>query len=144
MDFTFDFDKNSLEKLFNEKRKIQEAYLDVIETERLTLKKEPTPDFVSTEYSVWLKGSDVKIGTIVIIEDGEIWYKIKKNFRRNGYAKESVSKLIDISLQTSFYLTIKFSNKASRKLARRLGFKYSSWLSGTSSLIYTLKKEVST
>ena len=59
MDFTFDFDKNSLEKLFNEKRKIQEAYLDIIETERLTLKKEPTPDFVSTEYSVWLKGSDV-------------------------------------------------------------------------------------
>ena len=65
MDFTFDFEKNSLEKLFNEKRKIQEAYLDVIETERLTLKKEPTPDFVSTEYSVWLKDSDVKVGTIV-------------------------------------------------------------------------------
>ena len=73
MDFTFDFDKNSLEKLFNEKRKIQEAYLDIIETERLTLKKEPTPDFVSTEYSVWLKDSDVKVGTIV-----SLIYTLKK------------------------------------------------------------------
>ena len=137
----FNFNCNSLEKLFEEKRKIQESYLNIIETERLTLKKEPTPDFLTTEYSVWLKNSETKIGNIVIIEDGEIWYKIKKEFRRKGYAKESVSKLLDISLQSSFYLTISFSNRPSRKLAKRLGFKYSSRFGTT--LVYTKKKEVS-
>lgn len=102
---------------------IQKAYKDIIYTKRLKLRKEPTPDFVSTVYSILLKSSDEKIGQVTLIYDGEILYKVYKSFRNNGYATEAVSKLIEISKLTYFYLSIDFFNIASRKVAKKLGFK---------------------
>ena len=117
------FDSNIFGDLFSSIHEKQKPYVDIIETERLILKKEKTPDFVSTIYSILLRKNEEKIGEVNLIYDGEIWYKIDKSFRKNGYATEAVSKLIDISKREDFFLSIKIMNIASRKVAKKLGFK---------------------
>jgi len=124
MDYELGLDSGRLSNLFNSLHEQQKAYVDTIHTERLILRKEPTPDFVSTVYAILLKESQEKIGEVTLIYDGEIWYKINQPFRRKGYATEAVSKLIEISKQSYFYLSIDFMNKASKKVAKKLGFIY--------------------
>ena len=119
----YKFDSNIFEDLFSSIHENQKSYVDIIETERLILKKEKTPDFISTIYSILLRKNGEKIGEVNLIYDGEIWYKIDKSFRNNGYATEAVSKLIEITKRKDFFLSIKFMNFASRKVAKKLGFK---------------------
>lgn len=113
-----------LSNLFNSIREKQEAYLDTLYTERLLLKRETSPDFTSVDYSILLKDSLEQIGEVILLFDGEIWYKILEPFRSNGYATEAVSKLIGISKFSYFYLSIDYKNIPSKKVANKLGFTY--------------------
>lgn len=101
---------------------IQKSYFDEYLTERLVLKKEPESDFVSILFSIFVKETNQKIGEVILIYDGEIWYRIGENFRNKGYATEAVSKLMKVSKRSDFYLSIRFENKASKKVAKKLGF----------------------
>lgn len=121
-DFKINHDLDVLRDFFGTIYENQKAYTDLINTNRLILKKEPTHDCISTNYSILLKETQEKIGEVVLIYDGEIWYKVYKPFRNNGYATEAVSKLIEISKETNFYLSIDFTNRASKKVAKKLGF----------------------
>ena len=123
-DFKINHELNVLCDFFGTVYEKQKAYLDLIYTERLILRKEPTPDFVSTVYSILLKETQEKIGEVTLIYDGEIWYKVNEPFRNNGYVTEAVSKLIEISKETNFYLSINLTNRASKKVAKKLGFGY--------------------
>lgn len=120
-----------LNEIFGQFENLEKTYT----TERLILQREITPDAVSNEYSILLKESNQKIGTVLLIFDGEIWYKVYESFQKNGYATEAVSKLIDASKQTEFYLSIEWTNRASRKVAKKLGFKFKNRIGN--SLIYS-------
>lgn len=111
-----------MDNLFTDSFKVQRAYPDTIETERLILQKQLNSDLVSVTFFILLKETREKIGTVVMIYDGEIWYNVDKLFRKKGYATESVSKLINISEGNYFYLSIRFINTPSIKIAKKLGF----------------------
>lgn len=99
----------------------KDKYPDEIETERLLLRKSDDTDSTNIMYSVWLKEEE-KIGEVVLIFDGEIWYKIKKEYRNNGYATEALENILKAS-HKRHYLSIDDNNKASKKVAKKLGFK---------------------
>lgn len=123
MDLDLNRYANALQDLFEEMKKIQKACPSSISTERLILRKEQTPDCVSTEYSILLRETEREIGKVVLIYDGEIWYKVYEPFRRNGYATEAMARVIEVvNTDIPFYLSIDSKNKASRKVAKKLGF----------------------
>lgn len=124
MDFELNHNLGGLSNLFNSIREKQKAYLDTLYTERLLLKRETSPDFTSVEYSILSKQSLEKIGEVILLFDGEVWYKVFEPFRNNGYATEAVSKLIEVSEFAYFYLSIDYKNIASKKVANKLGFIY--------------------
>lgn len=113
-----------MDNLFTSFYKIQQTYPNKIETNRLILQKQNNTDLNAVEFFIALKETKEIIGIVVMLVDGEIWYKIYKPFRNKGFATEAVSKLIDISKRNNFHLTISFRNKPSIKLARKLGFTY--------------------
>ena len=123
MDLKIDIDLKELQDFFREMNKIQKACPKSINTERLILQREKTPDGVSTVYSIILKQTEQKIGNVTLIQDGEIWYKVYEPFRKNGYATEAVAKVMEVVVtDIDFYLSIRPNNKASRKVAKKLGF----------------------
>ncbi len=99
----------------------KKKYPDRIKTKRLFLKKSNDTDSTNVVYSVCLKANEEKIGEVVLLFDGEIWYRIDKEYRNNGYATEAVEEIIKTS-HKNHYLSIDESNKASRKVAKKLGF----------------------
>lgn len=113
-------DSNKIVQLSN--FEIQKSYEDKYVTERLILQKYPDSCFDSVLFTVYLKESNEEIGEVILIYDGEIWYRIDKDFRRKGYATEAVRKLIEVSKRDDFYLSIKSTNWASKKVAKKLGF----------------------
>lgn len=119
MDFDLNLNLTKLSKIFGQFNELQQVY----KTERLILQKEITPDSVSNVYSILLRESKEQIGTINVLFDGEIWYKIHEDFRNKGYATEAVSKIINSNINKYFYLVIDFRNKPSKKVAKKLGFK---------------------
>lgn len=123
-DLKFSFDLQTLEEEYAKMREAHKAYIDIIETERLVLRKERMTDWVSIVYSIRLKEEPKEIGNITIIYDGEIWYKVYEPFRNNGYATEAVAKLVETIDREDFFLAIKFSNRASIKVAKKIGFKF--------------------
>lgn len=123
MDFKIDVDLKELQDFFKEMDKIQKACPESISTERLILQRRETPDNVSTVYSILLKQTEQVIGNVMLIQDGEIWYKIYEPFRKRGYATEAVAKVMEVVVtDIDFYLSINPNNKASRKVAKKLGF----------------------
>lgn len=120
MGFNLNLDLTKLSEIFGQFNELQKVY----KTERLILQKEITPDSVSNVYSILLRESKEQIGTINVLFDGEIWYKIYEDFRNKGYATEAVSKIINSNLNKYFYLVIDFRNKPSKKVAKKLGFKH--------------------
>lgn len=119
MDFNLNLDLTKLSEIFGQFHELQKVY----KTERLILKKEITIDAVSNVYSILLRESKEKIGTINLLFDGEIWYQIYKDFRNKGYATEAVSEIINSNINKYFYLVIDYRNKPSIKVAKKLGFK---------------------
>lgn len=98
-------------------------YPDNIETERLLLEKSKETDCTTVLYSVCLNvEKKQKIGEIVLIFDGEIWYKINEQYRNQGYITEALTKVLETS-HKNHYLSIENKNKASKKVAKKLGFK---------------------
>ena len=97
-------------------------YPDNIETERLLLEKSDKTDCTTVLYSVYLSKEEQKIGEIVLIYDGEIWCRLNEEYRKKGYGTEALEKILSISSK-NHYLSIEDNNKASRKLAKKLGFK---------------------
>ncbi len=123
MDFDLNLNANALQGLFGEMEKIQKACPNSISTERLILRREEILDCVSTQYSILLRETEQEIGNVVLIYDGEIWYKVYEPFRRNGYATEAVARVMEVvNTDIPFYLSIDSKNKASRKVAKKLGF----------------------
>lgn len=97
-------------------------YPDNIETERLLLEKSNKTDCTTVLYSVCLNVEEKeKIGEIVLIFDGEIWYKINEKYRNQGYVTEALTRILEIS-DKRHYLSIEDENKASKKVAKKLGF----------------------
>lgn len=140
MNIKFDSDLSELHSIFDLMHEAQKAYLDEVCTERLILRKNTVKDWVSTVYSILLKGTQEEIGYVTLIYDGEIWYKIYNEEHRNrGYITEAVSKLIEISTRTYFFLSIESTNKASRRVAKKLGFKYKR--KAEKSLVFEKKKD---
>ena len=113
-------DSNKIAQLSN--FEIQKSYEDEYVTERLILRKYPDPCVDSILFTVCLKESNEEIGEVILIYDGEIWYRIEKDFRRKGYATEAVRKLMEVSKRDEFYLSIKGTNWVSKKVAKKLGF----------------------
>ena len=128
-----------MDNLFGSSFKIQAAYPKIIETKRLIPEKQPSSDLISVEFFILLKDTREKIGTVVMVYDGEIWYKVDKPFNKKGYATEAVSKLIDISEGNSFYLSIKSTNTPSIKVAKKLGFRFQKIIN-VNSLIFVKEK----
>lgn len=123
MEFKIDVNLEELQDFFKEMNKIQKACPESICTERLILQKGKTPDNVSTVYSIILKQTNQRIGNVTLIQDGEIWYKVYEPFRRKGYATEAVAKVMEVVVtDIDFFLSIDPKNKASRKVAKKLGF----------------------
>lgn len=120
MDFNLNLNLTNLSEIFGQFRELPKVY----KTERLILEKEITSDSVSNVYSILLRESKEQIGIINLLFDGEIWYQIYEDFRNKGYATEAVSKIISSNRNRGFYLVIDFRNKPSRKVAKKLGFKY--------------------
>ena len=127
-----------MKNLFASLFKAQKAYPDITETERLLLEKQNCTDLTAIEFFIILKETNEKIGTVVMLFDGEIWYKVDEPFRNKGFATEAVSKMIDISERNYFYLSISFTNRYSIKLAKKLGFTYKERIS--KSLIFEKEK----
>ena len=97
-------------------------YPDNIKTERLLLDKSKETDCTTVLYSVCLNVEEKeKIGEIVLIFDGEIWYKINEKYRNQGYVTEALTRILEIS-DKRHYLSIEDENKASKKVAKKLGF----------------------
>ena len=97
-------------------------YPDNIETERLLLDKSKETNCTTVLYSVCLNVEEKeKIGEIVLIFDGEIWYKINEKYRNQGYVTEALTRILEIS-DKRHYLSIEDENKASKKVAKKLGF----------------------
>lgn len=100
----------------------KDKYPNKIKTERLLLKKSNDTDGTNVLYSVCLKTNEEKIGEVVLVYDGEIWYRIDEKYRNNGYATEAVQEIVKKSYK-EHYLSIDQTNLASRKVAKKLGFK---------------------
>lgn len=113
-------DSNKIVQLSN--FKIQKSYENEYLTKRLHLKKYAYPRVDFVRFIVYLKESNEEIGEVTLFYGGEIWYRIDKDFRQKGYATEAVKKLIEVSKQDDFYLSIKWTNWASKKVAKKLGF----------------------
>jgi RimJ/RimL family protein N-acetyltransferase len=113
MDFKIEIDLKELQDFFREMNKIQKACPKSIDTERLILQREKTPDDVSTVYSILLKQTKQKIGNVTLIQNIEIWYQVYEPFRKNGYATEEVAKVMEVVMKDiDFYLSIRTNNKA--------------------------------
>ena len=139
MDLNVNLNLDDLREFLEEMSKIQRACPNTINTKRLVLLKKETPDCISTKYSILLKETEQEIGNVILINDGEIWYKVYKPFQRNGYATEAVARVIDeVKTDIEFYLSINSKNKVSRKVAKKLGFacKRRIWHEGEITMIF--------
>ena len=102
----------------------QMSYPDEFTTDRLSIKKKLT--FGCTVfYTIFLKSSEIAIGSVQMFDGGEIWYQISSDFRNQGYVTEAISKIISTSTAPSFYLSICSTNLASLRVAEKLGFQCS-------------------
>jgi len=101
---------------------LQRMYRDTYFTKRLELKKTLGSDLVSIVFEIFIRGTEKPIGEVVMLYDGEIWCKIEQDFAGNGYATEAVRKLMQESQRKDFYLSIKSTNFASKRVAKKLGF----------------------
>lgn len=99
-----------------------DKYPESIETNRLLIKKED-PDVIAIFYSIYLKNTKKKIGSITFLHDGEIWYKIEKSYQRRGYMTEAISKTLDCIDIENLYLSIRKDNNPSISFADKIGFK---------------------
>lgn len=123
MDFKLSYDLEEIQALSKKLNKIQDSCPDTISTKRLILRKNKTLDWVSTVYTILLRKTEQEIGNVTLIADGEVWYKVYEPFRRRGYATEAVKGVMEVlGTNIKLYLLIDPSNKASRKVAKKLGF----------------------
>lgn len=102
----------------------KDKYPDKIKTKRLLLEKSDETDCATVLYSVCLNLEETqeKIGEVVLIFDGEIWYKMNETYRNKGYATEALTEILKLSTK-KHYLSIENKNEASKKVAKKLGFK---------------------
>lgn len=120
MDLNFNLNLDEFRDFFREMNKIQKACPNTINTERLLLLRRKTSDNISTKYSILLRETEQEIGNVILIYDGEIWYKVYEPFQRNGYATEAVKKVMEVvKADVEFYLSIDSKNKASRKVVKK-------------------------
>lgn len=119
-DLKFDLKDSTMELLENFD---DECYLDCLKTDRLYLKKEHNPDFASVVYSINLKEDNTEIGYISLKCHGYLEYKIFENYVANGYALESLAKIIDICTMPEIFIIVKKNNEIAKNIVERLGFK---------------------
>ncbi len=123
MDYKIEIDLEELQDFFKEMNKIQKACPESIPTERLILQRRKTPDNISTKYAMLLKETKQEIGNVILVYDGEIWYKVYEPFRKRGYATEAVARVMEVvKTDIDFFLSIESKNTASRKVAKKLDF----------------------
>lgn len=97
-------------------------YPNSIKTERLLLKKSDQTDCTTVLYSIYLSFEPKQeIGEVVLIFDGEIWYKMNEQHRNKGYITEALNEILKIS-NKKHYLSIEDQNIPSKKVAKKLGF----------------------
>ena len=96
MDYKIEIDLEELQDFFKEMNKIQKACPESIPTERLILQRRKTPDNISTKYAMLLKETKQEIGNVILVYDGEIWYKVYEPFRKRGYATEAVARVMEV------------------------------------------------
>lgn len=96
-------------------------------SERLTLKLVTNSNF-ETSYDVYQKSSNHVIGEVKIMRMiNQIWYRIDSRFCNRGYATEAVTKVLEITdNKDELYLDIRKTNRASIRVAQKLGFILSS------------------
>lgn len=92
-------------------------------SERLTLKLVTDSNF-ETSYDVYQKSSNRVIGEVKIMRMiNQIWYRIDSRFCNRGYATEAVTKVLEITdNKDELYLDIRKTNRASIRVAQKLGF----------------------
>ena len=117
----------------------ESQFPQMIETDRLILQKVSGPDKCSFYYFLNKKDNLEKIGEIVLIFDGEIYYKINDKFKNQGYMTEAMQMLLSIS-KAEHFLSIDRSNHASKKVAKKIGYQKIHKIKGTSSYLYQKKK----
>ena len=123
--FNFNSNVKDLDEIFKSEREKQKSYVDFLETERLQLTKQEPIDCVSTEYEIYLKDTQVKVGVITFMMDDEIWYFILEKHQNKGYATEALLKLMEENKDKAYYVVIDPKNKASVKVAKKIGFNFS-------------------
>lgn len=98
------------------------CYVETIKTERLCLEKRENPDFASVSYELHLLQDYTKIGEITILCNGEVSYKIYQNYQGNGYEREVLRKLADITLLDELILRVNEDNILGITVAMEVGF----------------------
>lgn len=114
------------------------CYVDAMKTSRLYLEKIDNPDFASVVYSIRLCEDNTRVGQITLLCNGTIYYKIYVNYQGNGYAREAIRKLIEITLLNELTLEVKDDNQLGIVVANDLGFKQVEQNDNT--LVFKLKK----
>lgn len=99
------------------------CYVEAIKTDRLYLEKIDNPDFASVVYSIRLCEDNTRVGQISLLCNGTIYYKIYTNYQGNGYVREAIRKLIEITLLNELTLEVKDDNQLGIIVATDLGFK---------------------
>ena len=99
-----------------------DGYPEQIWTDRLILiKSEMTSSTITYSISMIIE-EESKIGEISLVSDGEILYGMSSEYRNHGYMTEALTGILEES-RRSHYLEIGNDNIASKKVAKKLGFK---------------------
>lgn len=110
-----------------------------LETERLYLEKEDTPDFASVSYYIYLKETNKRVGEISLKCNAFIEYKIYESYLGNSYASEAIKKIIETSKFKVFKMSVRKENENGIKLATETGFQKAEITEN--SFVYKLKKK---
>ncbi len=100
----------------------ESCYVNCIRTDRLYLRKESNSDFASVSYTIYLRDSNIEIGTIDLKFNGYFDYKIYKGYLGNDYTKEMLTKFIEISLMHELFIKVRKANISVREDLESIGF----------------------
>ena len=93
------------------------------------LKLETFEEFVARAFSggdihyIIMKENGKKIGHVHIMQNNEIGYAVIPQFQNKGIGTEAVKKIMEMHPRERYFLTIHNQNKASIRIAEKIGFK---------------------
>lgn len=98
------------------------CYVDNMKTSRLYLERIDNQDFASVVYSIRLREDNTQVGQVTLLCNGTVSYKIYTNYQGNGYAREALRKLAEITLLNELTLEVKVGNDLGVIVANDVGF----------------------